>query len=71
MNIGDIAHVFAGLIASLATFINPVAGVLATALFIIYELDEEWHLEDDSYKDILEFAVGYYVGIITKLVGVV
>ena len=71
MNIGDIAHIVAGLIASLATFINPVAGVLATALFIIYELDEEWHLKDESYKDILEFAVGYYVGIITKLVGVV
>jgi hypothetical protein len=70
MNIGDVAHIIAGLIASLATFINPVAGVLATVLFIIYELDEEWHLKDESYKDILEFAVGYYVGIITKLVGV-
>jgi hypothetical protein len=71
MNIGDIAHIVAGLIASLATFINPVAGVLATALFIIYELDEEWHIRDESYRDILEFAVGYYVGIITKLVGMV
>ena len=71
MNIGNVAHIIAGLIASLATFINPVVGVLATVLFVIYELDEEWHLKDESYKDILEFAVGYYVGIITKLVGVV
>jgi hypothetical protein len=71
MNIGDVAHIIAGLIASLATFINPAVGVLATALFVIYELDEEWHLKDESYKDILEFAVGYYAGIITKLVGVI
>jgi len=70
MNIGNVAHIIAGLIASLATFINPVAGVLATVLFVIYELDEEWHLEDESYKDIAEFAAGYYIGILLKLAGV-
>jgi hypothetical protein len=71
MNIEDIAHTMAGLLASLATFVNPVVGVVAVALFIIYELDEEWHLEDESYRDIAEFATGYYAGILLKLTGVI
>jgi hypothetical protein len=70
MNIVDIAHAVAGLLASLATFMSPAVGVVAVALFIIYELDEEWHLEDESYQDIAEFAIGYYAGILLKLVGV-
>jgi len=71
MNTGDLAHIIAGLLASLATFMNPAVGVVAVALFIIYQLDEEWHLEDESYRDIAEFAAGYYTGILLKLVGVI
>jgi len=42
--------------------VSPVLSILNTIVFIIYELNEEWHLEDASYKDILEFAIGLGIG---------
>jgi hypothetical protein len=61
--IGTVAHVVAGFLAALATVWYPVLGVVATLLFLVYELDEQWHLSDVAYEQILEYSIGYYLGI--------
>ena len=40
------------------------------ALFVIYELNEDWHLNDDAFTDIFYFAWGQAISftIITYLV---
>jgi hypothetical protein len=63
MNIGVVAHVAAGFLAALATIWYPALGVVATLLFLVYELDEQWRLSDVAYEQILEYSVGYYLGI--------
>jgi hypothetical protein len=57
-----LAHIVFGILTALVAVVSPVLSVLNTIVFIIYELNEEWHLEDASYKDILEFAIGLSIG---------
>ena len=59
--IPSLAHIMAGIICGITTLLHPVMAVIATLLFLIYELDEDWHLSDKAFKDILEFAIGYYL----------
>ena len=56
-----IIHLSAGIITALAIIEHPIMATIATLLFLIYELDEDWHLSDKAFKDILEFAIGYYI----------
>ncbi|MDW8086321.1 MAG: hypothetical protein RMI45_08830 [Ignisphaera sp.] len=60
MIIKDIAHILAGVASAIVTFSHPVIGVVMTILFIIYQLDESWHIKDESWLDILEYSIGYY-----------
>jgi len=66
--LSDLSHVGAGIIVGLIAFVKPVLAVLATILFIIYELDEDWHLHDKAYKDIFEFALGFYATLVAYLI---
>jgi len=59
--ITSLAHIMAGIICGIMTLLHPVMAVIGVALFIIYELDEDWHLSDKAFKDILEFTIGYYL----------
>ena len=56
-----IAHIVAGTLTALASFINPALSILLFITFLVYELDETWHISDESYRDILEYAIGLYI----------
>ena len=58
----SLAHVVAGVLTSVASFLNPTLAVLMFVGFIIYELNEDWHLSDESFQDILEYLIGLYGG---------
>jgi len=65
----NIAHYLAGIITALSYILSPVLPILGAGLFIIYELNEDWHLHDRAYHDILEFMIGFYfclVGLIIR-----
>jgi hypothetical protein len=68
MNITDLTHVVFGVITAIVSKINIFFSVLNTFLFVLYELDEEFHLHDESYKDIKEFVIGLTLGELTLLV---
>jgi hypothetical protein len=57
-----LAHVVFGLLTAIVSTISPVLSIINTILFIVYELNEEWYLEDEAYQEILEFSVGLAVG---------
>jgi len=59
----DLAHVVFGILTVLAAaYVHPVVSAIMFLTFIIYELDEEWHLEDESYEDIREYGIGLGIG---------
>ena len=66
--ITKLAHIVFGMITSLISIISPALSFINSIIFIIYELDEEWHLEDASYIDILEFALGLAIGEVILLI---
>jgi len=51
-------HTLGGFFTGLISFTNPTLSVMLFIGFVIYEVDEDFHLRDGSYKDILEFLVG-------------
>lgn len=55
------AHLLAGLLTAHTSFHNPLLSVLMFIVFLIYELDEDWHIKDRAYRDILQYAVGLYL----------
>ena len=63
----QIGHVIFGFISTLAALINPIFLVISAALFVIYELNEEWHLDDEAYEEIREYLYGVSAALLLLL----
>jgi len=65
----DLAHVVYGILTVFAAvYLHAVVAVIMFATFIIYQLDESWHLEDESYEDIREYGIGLGIGAALALI---
>jgi len=69
----DVIHFVGGLLTGLAAAFNPVLAVLMFTAFIVYEINEDWHLRDQAFKDIRAYAAGLYMvaaaGVVAWLLG--
>ena len=63
----DLAHALLGVLIIVLTKVNPLASILLFISFIIYELDEDWHINDNAYGDILELMLGMVISSIVYL----
>jgi len=69
-----LGHALFGFTSTLAVTVNPILPPTSAALFVIYELDEEWCLSDEAYEEIREYlygvsaALGYLL--VTSVTGV-
>lgn len=50
----------AGIITILSVLLSPPISILLFAGFMIYELNEDWHISDQAFRDILEYCIGMY-----------
>jgi cytochrome b subunit of formate dehydrogenase len=66
-SIYTIGHFVGGGVALLLSAISPFASILLFAGFMIYELNEDYHITDQAFKDILEFLLGMYMAAILML----
>jgi hypothetical protein len=64
----NLAHTLLGVLIIVLTKVNPLASILLFISFIIYELDEDWHISDQAYQDILELMVGMVISSIVYLI---
>jgi len=53
-----LGHALFGFTSTLAALVNPVLPPISAALFVVYELDEEWCLSDEAYEEIREYLYG-------------
>jgi len=65
--IATISHFTFGILSSLSVLISPILPVISTALFVLYEMDQEWKLDDTAYQEIREFSAGFGLGIVLLL----
>ncbi len=62
-----LAHYAWGLLTALVALVAPVLSALMFLGFIVYELDEEWHIRDKSYNDIREMLIGMGIGVVIAI----
>ncbi len=61
--IKHIAHYLVGVLIAGGALAHWTLPLIGTALFLVYEIDEDWHLYDQAYKDILEAAIGFFAAV--------
>ena len=57
--IGLCLHIIPGAFNAWLFLISPHWGWAFCVGFILYELDEDWHLRDHAYLDIIGWLVGF------------
>jgi chromate transport protein ChrA len=63
-----LAHGLAGALTAILCFVNPVSAVLAFLIFLIYEIDEDWHKRDEAYRDFLIYGLGFFITSALKII---
>jgi len=58
-----IGHGLFGFISTLSVLVHAILPALSAALFVIYEVDECFHLNDEAYQEIREYLYGVAVGL--------
>jgi len=61
MRAWDIIHFIGGVITALAAIKAPVLGLVIAIVFLVYELNEDWHIRDEAFKDIRAYLVGLFI----------
>ncbi|MEM2196426.1 MAG: hypothetical protein QXH10_09235 [Ignisphaera sp.] len=59
----SLAHILYGFISALSITVHPVMPVLCLVLFIVYELDQEWHISDKAYDELAEYCIGFCIAL--------
>ena len=57
-------HVPVGIITSFLFLVNPSLTIIFGIGFLVYELDQDWRIEDSAYADIYGWLVGIVIGAI-------
>ena len=65
--LASLAHVAFGFLTALAVKVSPFLSLIAFLVFIIYELDEQYMIRDQGYRDISEYGFGLSLGILFLL----
>jgi hypothetical protein len=58
----DLAHLIFGLLSALSVVINPVLTIISFLIFVMYELDQDFRLNDYSYQEFCQFGLGFGLG---------
>jgi hypothetical protein len=62
-----IGHAVFGFLSALSILVHPILIVISFALFLVYELDEEWSLCDEAYEELREYGYGLAPGLVFLL----
>jgi len=66
-SLSSIVHFFTGLISSLLWFFDWKLSVFIYIQFLVYELVEERKIVDTMYRELLEYFVGFVLGVLVML----
>jgi hypothetical protein len=62
-----IGHGLFGFVSTMSVLVHPILPALSAVLFVIYELDESFHLCDEAYADIREYLYGVVAALVVLL----
>jgi len=64
----DLAHFTFGLLSSLSVLVSPTLTVISFLIFILYELDQDFRLQDYMYQEICQFGFGFGLGMLILII---
>lgn len=62
------AHYLAGMVSGMGVLVHWSMLLGGIALFIAYEVNEDWHLSDQAFRDILEFMLGFFTACVGLII---
>jgi len=66
-NIADYIHLAYGIVCGLLSILLPVASLILTINYIVYQLVEREPITE-TYNDLIEFLTGFVVGLESALI---
>lgn len=63
----SLAHYVWGILIAAMSSFDPMLSAMMFAGFIVYEVDEDWHLNDKAFRDIREMLIGMGVAALLRL----
>jgi hypothetical protein len=64
----SLAHITFGFLASVSVLISPVLTVINFLIFLIYEMDQDFRLQDYAYQEFREYGFGFGLGVVVMLI---
>ncbi len=64
----SICHICAGVLTILSSYVCWALPPSLLIGFVIYEISEDYHINDGAFKDVLEYCIGLYGSTILLLV---
>ena len=62
------AHYIAGILIAVSCLVSWTLPIIGAIMFLVYEVDEDWHLHDKAYHDILEAMLGFFLAVVGLLI---
>ena len=53
-------HYLVGILLALSPILHWTLPLVGITLFLAYQVNEDWHLRDKAFLDILECAIGFF-----------
>jgi hypothetical protein len=67
LSLTKLGHVLFGFVSTLSVLVHPILPALSAILFVIYEIDEGFHLNDEAYEEIKEYLYGVAAALVVLL----
>lgn len=64
----SLAHITFGFLASVSVLISPILTVINFLIFLVYELNQDWRLNDYAYEEFREYGFGFSLGVVVMLI---
>jgi len=64
-----VVHVLAGVLAGILNMYSPLVALQLVVLFSVYQLIEAISNPEKDWQDVLEFTVGWFIGLSLIVVG--
>lgn len=63
-----LSHFVSGMLTAAMSIYSVVLAILMFLVFLIYELNEDWHIKDEAWRDILSYGLGIYLMAVVFLI---
>ncbi len=62
------AHYLVGMITAMSSQVHWTLPLVSVIFFLAYEVDEDYHISDEAFRDILEATIGFFATVTALII---